>query len=299
MVGSSDELDRIERQIDIDTDAQRVWALISEPGWWINDGEIVSNPIVERRGAWVVLRDAVHGAFAVQTVRFEPPRYAAFRWKPGETLDATATTLVEFRVSERPGGVRLLVVESGFAALGDDRAAALARREENTKGWETELSAAQARLDPVSVRLSAQLPTPVDDVWPLIVDAGEFARWYAFGGARIDPVAGGGVELRWDEHGAFHGRVREVIPAERFSFLLAVEPDTEPAKGKAPLVTFDLRSYGHGGGSLVTVRQSGYEDLDEGLGTPGELAEQDRESWQAGLELLAERVTEIRSARDN
>lgn len=298
MVGSGDELDKIERQVDIDTDAQRVWTLISEPGWWINDGEIVSNPVAERHDAWVVLRDPVYGAFAIQTVRLDPPRYAAFRWKPGETLDTTATTLVELTVRERPGGVRLSVVETGFAALGDDRVATMAHREENTKGWEIELSAVQARLDPGQVHLSVHLPAPVDEVWPLIVNADEFARWYAFGGALIDPVAGGGVELRWDEHGAFHGRVREVIPAERFSFLLALEPDTEPAKGKATLVAFDLRSHGNRGESLLTVRQTGYEDLDGSLGTPHELAEQDWESWQAGLGLLAEHVASMRSIRD-
>ena len=38
-----------ERQIDIDATAERVWALVSTPGWWINDGTIVEH-LIERRG---------------------------------------------------------------------------------------------------------------------------------------------------------------------------------------------------------------------------------------------------------
>ncbi|MFC5276111.1 SRPBCC domain-containing protein [Brachybacterium sacelli] len=134
------------------------------------------------------------------------------------------------------------------------------------------------------------LPAPPDEVWPFLVNHGEFARWYAFGGAQIEPIPDGRVELRWDEHGIFHGQVREVIPDERFSFLLALEPDVEPMQSNATLVSFKLRSYGEDG-ALLTIRQSGYEQLDENLGSPRELADQDRESWEAGLDLLVDCVT--------
>jgi len=41
--------DSIERSIDISADAERVFALVSRPGWWINEGAVVEN-IVETVG---------------------------------------------------------------------------------------------------------------------------------------------------------------------------------------------------------------------------------------------------------
>ena len=33
-----DPLDRIDRSIEIDAPAERVWDLVTRPGWWINEG---------------------------------------------------------------------------------------------------------------------------------------------------------------------------------------------------------------------------------------------------------------------
>jgi uncharacterized protein YndB with AHSA1/START domain len=282
-----DELDRIERHIDIEADADRVWGLVSRPGWWINEGDILSNQSVEQRDDHHVVRHAVHGEFAIRTERLDPPRYAAFRWLPQEAdeMPAEATTLVEFRIEDRAGGVRLSVVESGFSTLSEDRAAWVAARDENVEGWRLELAAARTHLDPVAVTRTVNLPVPSERVWPLLVDGDQLARWYAFGGAALDPTPGGRVELRWAEHGTFRGRVVDVTPHELLSLRLAVEPDTDPGDGRATLVSFTLRPSGEGG-TLLTVRQSGYPELDDALGTPDELAAQDREGWEAGLGLL-------------
>ena len=35
-----DPLDRIDRSIDIDAPAARVWSLVSRPWWWINEGTV-------------------------------------------------------------------------------------------------------------------------------------------------------------------------------------------------------------------------------------------------------------------
>lgn len=287
MIGDS-ELDAVERSIDIEADAARVWALISRPGWWINDGEILQNACIEQRGDWHVIRDPRHGAFAVQVVRLEPPGFASFRWKRGEPEEAAASTLVELSVVERPGGVRLTVVESGFAQLSDDRDAWTAFRAGNSEGWRIELDAAASSLARDSVACSAYLPAGCGDGWPYLVDGMCFAHWYAFGGARIEAVPGGRIELRWDVHGAFWGRVREVRAQERFSFVLALEPDVEPLAGASTLVTLELRRYGSRG-TLLSIRQTGYAELREELGGSSALADQDRASWQAGLVMLAER----------
>ncbi len=294
-----DELDRIERYIDIDADADRVWGLISQPGWWINEGEILSNQRLERRGDLHVVHHAVYGEFSIRTELLDPPRYAAFRWLPQEDDDtrADATTLVEFRIEDRVGGVRLSVVESGFSTLSDDREVWLAARKENVDGWATELAAAQAHLDPVSVTRSVQLSVPPAQVWPLLVDGRQLARWYAFGGAEVDATPGGLIELRWEEHGTFRGRVLDVVSHQTLSFRLAVEPATDPSDGRATLVTFTLRPSGEGG-TLLTVRQTGYSDVDADLGVAQELADQDRHGWESGLTLLTGLVAEAPEAAD-
>ena len=45
-----DELDRIDRSIEIDATAEKVWGLVSRPGWWINSRTIVSNQDVRHAG---------------------------------------------------------------------------------------------------------------------------------------------------------------------------------------------------------------------------------------------------------
>jgi uncharacterized protein YndB with AHSA1/START domain len=145
--GPTDVVDRIERRIDIAAPAQRVWDLVSTPGWYINDGTIVDHRI-DRTGDIDVVHDPVHGPFRIRTVELDPPRYAAFRWladEPGPD-GGEASTLVEFWLNEHPDGVTLRVAESGFASLGGTDEARRRRVAENTEGWEQELAAARRHL---------------------------------------------------------------------------------------------------------------------------------------------------------
>ncbi|WP_422647265.1 SRPBCC domain-containing protein [Actinoalloteichus caeruleus] len=141
--------DRIERDILIEAPPRVVWDLVSEPGWWINGGEITPHEIQADGDARVLVRDPEHGVFAVETVDSRPHEYIAFRWYGGPSeagrvaaLGPGNSTLVEFLL--RPVGtssVRLRVVESGFAEL--DETALLRRRmlDDNTEGWRQELAA--------------------------------------------------------------------------------------------------------------------------------------------------------------
>lgn len=142
--------DRIERSIEINAPAEKVWELIVVPGWYINDGEIREHRI-ERRGELDIVHDPVHGAFPIRTLVLEPPRYAAFKWEPMEgtpDIPEGGATTVEFWIDERiDGGVVLRVVESGFATLGRSAEEQRKMVEENTSGWETELAAAKKHLE--------------------------------------------------------------------------------------------------------------------------------------------------------
>lgn len=141
MTQTDAELDRIERSIDIDATAERVWQLISRPGWWINEGEVDPEPDLREEGDTVVLTHAKYGAFRLQTLRAEPPRHIAYRWIDG---DADTGTLVEFWIEDRAeAAVTLRVVESGFTSLGKDHDAVVRHVEGNTEGWERELAAAR------------------------------------------------------------------------------------------------------------------------------------------------------------
>jgi uncharacterized protein YndB with AHSA1/START domain len=142
MSGTGEIADRIEREILIDAPIERVWRLVSEPGWWIGDGDR-SDQVVTREGEdLVVVDDPRHGRYPVLSVSTDAPRHAAFRSSanPGQVPGEGTSTLVEFFLTERDGGTLLRVVESGFGALADGREAAV---EGNIRGWELQLGFAK------------------------------------------------------------------------------------------------------------------------------------------------------------
>ena len=110
-----DPLDRIDRSIDIDAPAERVWELVSRPGWWINEGAVDPEPDLVVTDDQAVLRHPAYGEFRLQVLASRPPSYVSYRWV---NPDAEAGTLVEFWIEPREGGVTLRVAESGFSGSG-------------------------------------------------------------------------------------------------------------------------------------------------------------------------------------
>jgi uncharacterized protein YndB with AHSA1/START domain len=141
MTQTDQELDRIERSIDIDATADKVWSLIERPGWWINEQEVDADPELRKDGDYDVLVHPTFGEFRLQTLTSDRPRYIAYHWV--DNVAPEAGTTVEFWIEERAGGVTLRVVESGFTGLKKDREAIAHQVEENTHGWEVELEAAK------------------------------------------------------------------------------------------------------------------------------------------------------------
>jgi uncharacterized protein YndB with AHSA1/START domain len=137
-------IDRIERSIIIGATPERVWEIVSEPGWWINGGTLRPHWIEDVDDATSVVHDEEHGAFRIRTERLDPPRYAAFRWI-GHEDEKGAGTLTEFWVEETAGGVTLRVVESGLENVPESEREAYLR--DNSQGWETELAAARTAAE--------------------------------------------------------------------------------------------------------------------------------------------------------
>lgn len=129
--------DRIERETLIAASLERVWSLVTEPGWWAAD-EANRPGSAAREGESLVVRNAEHGDFPVRVEKVDPPTYVAYRWVsafPGEELREDNSTLVEFTLTAEGDGTRLRVVESGFAALPtpeDNRRNVL---NDHTTGW--------------------------------------------------------------------------------------------------------------------------------------------------------------------
>ncbi|HIY41562.1 MAG TPA: ATPase [Candidatus Nocardiopsis merdipullorum] len=140
-------MDEVKRQVDIDAPAERVWQLISRPGWFVNGGEVVDHETEDLGDGVHLVRDPVHGEFRIETVELVPFRYAAFRWLGANGEDSS--TLVELWIENKQAGrdgqegVTLTVVESGFESLGPTE---MERRRRHTTGWETELAALGAHL---------------------------------------------------------------------------------------------------------------------------------------------------------
>lgn len=146
------ELDTIRRQIDIDATAERVWALVVRPGWYVNDGTVDADPEIRHEsddaGEIAVVVHPQMGEFRFRTVELDEPRYAAFRWLGTPYREVSEGTLVEFWIDERAGGgVTLRVQESGFSTLSDDPAIWLKEREGNDSGWAEELRAAKVYVE--------------------------------------------------------------------------------------------------------------------------------------------------------
>ena len=144
MSSAGENMDRIEREILIDAPIERVWALVSEPGWWVGDGD-PSHRSVTQEGDLVVVDYPPYGRFPVLPISSDAPRYVSYRRgeDPGQQLVEGTSTLVEFFLTEQGGGTLLRVVESGFTSLypsADARATAV---EDNVGGWEMQLDVAK------------------------------------------------------------------------------------------------------------------------------------------------------------
>jgi len=144
--------DRIEREIVIAAPLDRVWSFVTEPGFWVGEGDPAKADL--REGALMVSEHGDYGQFPLRIEKIEPQRYVSYRWAstfPGEEPREGNSTLVEFTLLREGDKTRLRVVESGFAEL--DAPADTRRKsfEDNIEGWTTELDELRQRAEQLPV----------------------------------------------------------------------------------------------------------------------------------------------------
>lgn len=140
--------DRIEQEITINASLDRVWELVSRPGWWVPSE--VEQPYELAPGSKTERISEKWGRFVIEVVRIEPRTYAAFRWAstfPGADVEPDNSTLVEFAVAPVGDAVCVTVTESGFASLNTTEATRKSGFEDNTKGWSLELADLKVRAE--------------------------------------------------------------------------------------------------------------------------------------------------------
>lgn len=134
--------DVVEVDILIDASVEDVWAIVSEPGWWINDGPVGDHEVdVDEDGIYHV-NDPEAGAWLVEKAEVDPMDLVAFRWYPlaGDELPEERATRVEVSLSEEDGRVAVHVEEAGLSAVSPDEREALVVWEQAAAMWEEALT---------------------------------------------------------------------------------------------------------------------------------------------------------------
>ena len=138
--------DRIEKVIELSAPLARVWRALTdhkEFGIWFRvelEGPFVVGQISRGRTTYPGYEGM---KWEATIVAMEPERLFAFKWCPYEhdndrDLSQMPHTLVEFRIEPTSTGTRLVISESGFDALPDDKRRLDALRS-NTQGWEEQM----------------------------------------------------------------------------------------------------------------------------------------------------------------
>lgn len=143
---------RIQKQILLHAPRSRVWRAIADSkrfGTWFGvsfegpfaAGKTVKGVITPTKvdeAVAKVQREHEGTAFEVTIERLEPERLFSFRWHPfavdpNVDYSSEPTTLIEFALEERDGGVLVTVTESGFDKIPLERRAKAF--EANEGGW--------------------------------------------------------------------------------------------------------------------------------------------------------------------
>ena len=136
---------RIERRIELNAPVSSVWRALTdhrEFGEWFRvklEGPFVPGQISRGR---ITHPGYEHVTWQATVQKMEPERLFSFTWNPyaiDPDLDYAQEppTLIEFKLEETPDGTLLLLTESGFEKIPDNRRAEAFRM--NERGWTTQM----------------------------------------------------------------------------------------------------------------------------------------------------------------
>lgn len=128
--------DSISRSIDIAAPPERVWRALTdhrEFGQWFRvnlDGPFAVGEETTGAMTWPGFEGA---PWRSRTEVMDAPHRFVFRWPVPEDAPGAVWSEVAFTLEPAPGGTRLTVVESGLAALPEEKRRSVLR--DNGEGW--------------------------------------------------------------------------------------------------------------------------------------------------------------------
>ena len=90
-----DDLDRVETDVVVDCDIEAAWALVSEPGWWVNDGPLGDHEVTLGDDGIYRVSDPDAGDWLIEKADEDPMDVVAFRWYPLADDEAEARQAYE------------------------------------------------------------------------------------------------------------------------------------------------------------------------------------------------------------
>lgn len=139
--------------IQIKKPVSTVWQLISQPGWWLNDGRWNEKSILEDGPVTRVEAEGL-GVFNIEVDTLEEPDYARFRWYStrAENQHQGIKTSVEFSLkSLSPELTKLTVAETGFTDNLFPEEVQAENYQLNVEGWRFDLELIKMMLEAEAV----------------------------------------------------------------------------------------------------------------------------------------------------
>ncbi|MCF2711615.1 MAG: SRPBCC domain-containing protein [Schaalia hyovaginalis] len=149
-----EDFDRVEVERALRAPIEDVWAVVAEPGWWMNDGPLDDHEVTrDEDGVYRVL-DPDAGEWLVAKADEDPMDLVAFRWYPlaSDELPEEYATRVEISLSDEGGEVVVHVEESGLSSVSDDEDVARQAWEDEAGMWEDVLGALERFFEAKAAR---------------------------------------------------------------------------------------------------------------------------------------------------
>ncbi|WP_165216849.1 SRPBCC domain-containing protein [Schaalia sp. ZJ1691] len=136
------DVDRVEADVVVAATQEAVWAVVSEPGWWMNDGPLDDHEVERDEDGVYHVEDPDAGEWLVEREDEDPMDMISFRWDPraSDELDSDQCTRIEISLSEEDGGTAVHIEESGISTLDSDEAVVRQIWENEQGMWEDALA---------------------------------------------------------------------------------------------------------------------------------------------------------------